>query len=119
MVLEVHTQQGYIRIGTGLRQMDGYMGDGRTFILGTEGYIEMRKIHDIAGRKSGNRLFLVNQQETKYYNCSNILYAYGEQLVNDVVPAQKPPCLQGPTASLPQSLALTAQQRAHKIMWGS
>jgi predicted dehydrogenase len=36
-------------------------GDGRTFILGTKGYIELRKTIDIAAQAvSGNHLFLVN-----------------------------------------------------------
>ncbi len=32
------------------------------FILGTEGYIELRKYIDIAGRPGGNHLFIVDQQ---------------------------------------------------------
>ncbi len=36
-------------------------GDGRTLILGTKGYIEMRKFIDVAAdRAEGNHLFLVN-----------------------------------------------------------
>lgn len=40
----------------------GTWGDGRTFILGTEGYIELRKYIDVAREKSGNHLYLVNGQ---------------------------------------------------------
>ena len=76
---------GYIRIDWFTPDGLDTWGDGRTFILGTEGYIEMRKYIDIAGREGGNHLFLVNQKETKYYNCSNVYMPYGEQLVNDVV----------------------------------
>ncbi|MFI3238153.1 MAG: Gfo/Idh/MocA family oxidoreductase [Lachnospiraceae bacterium] len=35
-------------------------GDGRTVILGTEGYIELRKYIDIAHSKAGDHLYLVN-----------------------------------------------------------
>ncbi|NNE78470.1 MAG: Gfo/Idh/MocA family oxidoreductase, partial [Pricia sp.] len=76
---------GYIRIDWFTPEGLGTWGDGRTFILGTEGYIEMRKYIDIAGREGGNHLFLVDQKETKYYNCNNVHMPYGEQLVSDVV----------------------------------
>ena len=37
-------------------------GDGRTLILGTEGYIELRKYVDVAREKEGNHLYLVNDE---------------------------------------------------------
>lgn len=41
---------------TGLRTW----GDGRSFILGTDGYIELRKYINIAEKKSSNHVYLVN-----------------------------------------------------------
>lgn len=76
---------GYIRIDWFTPEGLGTWGDGRTFLLGTEGYIEMRKYVDIAGREGGNHLFLVNQKETKYLDCKNVYLPYGEQIVNDVI----------------------------------
>ena len=38
----------------------GTWGDGRTFILGTEGYIELRKYIDVARQAEGDHLYLVN-----------------------------------------------------------
>ena len=76
---------GYIRIDWFTPEGLATWGDGRTFILGTDGYIEMRKYIDISGRSGENHLFLVNQQETKYYDCSKVHAPYGEQLVSDVV----------------------------------
>jgi predicted dehydrogenase len=38
----------------------GTWGDGRTFILGTEGYIELRKYIDVARQPEGDHLYLVN-----------------------------------------------------------
>ncbi len=35
-------------------------GDGRTLLLGTDGYIELRKYVDIAREREGNKLYLVN-----------------------------------------------------------
>lgn len=40
----------------------GTWGDGRTFILGTEGYIELRKYIDVARSPHGDHLYLVNGQ---------------------------------------------------------
>jgi len=37
-------------------------GDGRTFILGTKGYIELRKYINIATDTGGDQLFLVNEK---------------------------------------------------------
>jgi predicted dehydrogenase len=38
-------------------------GDGRTFVLGTEGYIELRKYIDVARPTGGDLLFLVNGEK--------------------------------------------------------
>lgn len=105
---------GYIRIDWFTPEGLGTWGDGRTFILGTEGYIEMRKYIDIAGREGGNHLFLVNQKETKYYDCSNVYMPYGEQLVSDVVNRTETAMTQN-HCFLATELALTAQDMAFQL----
>jgi predicted dehydrogenase len=45
-------------------------GDGRTFIIGTEGTIEIRKYVDIAREKNGNHVYLVNQDGEQHFNVS-------------------------------------------------
>jgi len=89
-------------------------GDGRVFILGTEGYIEMRKYIDIAGRKGENHLFLANHKETIYYDCSKVYLPYGEQLVSDVVNRTETAMPQD-HCFLATELALTAQKIARKL----
>jgi hypothetical protein len=37
-------------------------GDGRTFILGTEGYLELRKYLDVATSREGDCVFLVDRE---------------------------------------------------------
>lgn len=105
---------GYIRIDWFTPEGLPTWGDGRTFILGTEGYIEMRKYVDIAGREGGDHLFLVNQKEVKYYNCSQVYMPYGEQLVNDVVNRTETAMSQA-HCFLATELALTAQKMAYKL----
>lgn len=78
--------------GTGYLRVDWFTpdglqtwGDDRLTILGTDGYIEIRKNIDIAGREGSNHLFLVNQKETRYFNCSNNPLPYGQLLVDDII----------------------------------
>lgn len=46
----------------------GTWGDGRTIILGTKGYIEIRKYIDVARENSKDHLFLVNDDGEKYFH---------------------------------------------------
>ncbi|GGH76148.1 putative dehydrogenase [Pullulanibacillus pueri] len=48
----------------------GTWGDGRVTILGTEGYIEVRKYIDIARDPSGNHLYLVNKDGERHFELS-------------------------------------------------
>lgn len=105
---------GYIRIDWFTPDGLGTWGDGRTFILGTEGYIEMRKYIDIAGREGGNHLFLVNQKETKYFDCSNVYAPYGEHLVSDVVHRTETAMSQA-HCFLATELALKGQKMAYQL----
>lgn len=105
---------GYIRIDWFTPDGLNTWGDGRMFILGTEGYIELRKYADIAGREGGNHLFLVDRKETKYYNCNNVHMPYGEQLVSDVVNRTETAMTQD-HCFLATELALRAQKMAIKI----
>ncbi len=105
---------GYIRIDWFTPEGLPTWGDGRTFILGTEGYIEMRKYIDIAGREGGDHLFLVNQKEVKYYNCSQVHMPYGEQLVNDVVSRTETAMTQD-HCFLATELAIKAQEMAYQL----
>lgn len=76
---------GYIRVDWFTPDGLATWGDGRLTILGTEGYIEIRKNIDIAGRAGGSHLFLVDQKQTQYIDCANQELPYGRQLVSDVL----------------------------------
>ena len=114
MSVRSQNASGYIRIDWFTPDSLATWGDGRVFILGTEGYIEMRKYIDIAGRKGDNHLFLANHKETTYYDCSNVYLPYGEQLVSDVVNRTETAMTQE-HCFLATELALTAQKIARKI----
>ncbi len=75
---------GYVRLDWFTPAGLGTWGDGRLFILGTDGSIEARKYVDIAGRSGGEHLFLVNQARTEYVDCRNVQLKYGRQLIDDI-----------------------------------
>jgi predicted dehydrogenase len=105
---------GYIRVDwftpDGLKSW----GDGRLTILGTEGFIEIRKNVDIGGREGGNHLFLVNGKDTQYIDSSNTPLPYGQQLVDDVINRTETAMTQA-HCFLATELALKAQKMAQKI----
>ena len=76
---------GYVRLDWFTPDALGTWGDGRLFILGTDGYIEVRKYINVAVNKSGNNLFLVNKTEQRYIDCNNVVLPFGLQFVSDVV----------------------------------
>ncbi|WNQ13457.1 Gfo/Idh/MocA family oxidoreductase [Paenibacillus aurantius] len=59
-------------------------GDGRTFIVGTDGYIELRKYIDVARDKQGDQVYLVNQEGDKHFSVSGqVGYPFFGQLILD------------------------------------
>jgi predicted dehydrogenase len=62
-------------------------GDGRTFILGTEGYIELRKYVNIGtGDGSSNHVFLTNATGEFHYEVTGqVGYPYFGQLILDCI----------------------------------
>lgn len=64
----------------------GTWGDGRTIILGTEGYIELRKYIDIGRDQTGNHLYLVNQKGEQHMELSGkVGYPFFGQLILDCI----------------------------------
>jgi predicted dehydrogenase len=76
---------GYVRVDWFTPDGLSTWGDGRLTVLGTDGFIEIRKNVDIGGRAGGNHLFLVDQKETRYVDVTGQPLPYGEQLVDDVL----------------------------------
>ena len=60
-------------------------GDVRLFLVGTEGYIELRKNIDVAGREGESHLFLVNGDGARYVDCSDTEITYGKDLIADIL----------------------------------
>jgi predicted dehydrogenase len=105
---------GYIRVDWFTPDGLDTWGDGRLTILGTDGYIEIRKNVDIAGRPGGSHLFLVDQKETRYVDSQNQELPYGRQLVDDVLNRTETAMSQE-HCFLAMELALRAQAQARPL----
>ena len=105
---------GYVRVDWFTPDGLNTWGDGRLTILGTDGFMELRKNCDIGGREGGNHLFLVNQKETRYIDCKEVQLTFGEQLVNDVVNRTETAMSQA-HCFLATELALQSQKLAQKL----
>ncbi len=105
---------GYIRIDWFTPDGLSTWGDGRLTILGTDGYIEIRKNVDIAGRTGGSHLFLVDNKETRYMDCSKVEMPYGTQLIDDILNRTETAMTQA-HCFLATELALKAQKQAQKF----
>jgi len=114
MVLRSTKGTGYIRVDWYTPEGLPVWGDGRLFILGTEGYMELRKYCDVAGRPGGDHLFLCDQKGMRYIDCKNAELPYGPRLVYDVVHRTETAMPQAHTF-LAMELALRAEAQAQRL----
>jgi predicted dehydrogenase len=59
-------------------------GDGRLFLVGTEGTLEIRKNLDLEGRAGGDHMFVVSKRRTRYQDCSTLPVTYYRDFLHDV-----------------------------------
>jgi predicted dehydrogenase len=114
MILRGNGGNGYVRVDWYTPNGLESWGDGRLTILGTEGYIEIRKNVDIAGRSGGNHLFVVDQKGTEYINCDGGFLPSGQQLVSDILNRTETAMTQA-HCFLASELALTAEAQATRL----
>lgn len=90
-------------------------GDGRTVILGTKGYIELRKYVDIARQKTRDHLYIVNDDGEQHLELNGkVGFPFFGELILD--------CLNGTEKAMAQAhafkaaeLCLLAQQEAVRL----
>lgn len=114
MVLKGNGGTGYIRVDWFTPNSLKVFGDGRLTILGTEGYIELRKYVDIANREKGSNLYLVNNKEVSYIDCNDVVLPFGEQFVNDILNRTETAMTQE-HCFLAMELAIKAEKFAKKL----
>lgn len=113
IVLRSPQGNGYVRVDWYTPDALPNWGDGRLTILGTEGYIELRKYVDVAGRPGTDHLFLVNGTRCEYIDASNAPLRYFDNLAADVRDRSETAMPQA-HAFLVTELALKAQQVAEE-----
>jgi predicted dehydrogenase len=114
ILLRSERASGYIRVDWYTPDGLPTWGDGRCTILGTAGYIELRKYVDIAGREGADHLFLVDREATRHIDCRDAPLPYYERLIADVFARTE--------TAMPQAhcfkvceLALQAQTQAKRL----
>jgi len=105
---------GYIRVDWFTPAGLPTWGDTRLTILGTEGYIEIRKNTDLAGRPGADHLFIADAKGVRYIDCSTVELTYGRQIVDDVLNRTETAMSQA-HCFLATELALRAQHQAHML----
>ncbi len=114
LILRSNQGVGYIRVDWFTPQGLGMWGDGRLTIIGTDGYIELRKYIDLAGRPGGDHLFLVDQKGIRYFDCSQHDLPYGRQLIADILNRTETAMPQA-HVFLASQLTLEAQAQAQRL----
>jgi hypothetical protein len=85
LVLATPSVRGYIRLDWFTPDGLPTWGDGRFFVVGTEGTLELRKNLDIEGRKGTDHMFVANRTTTRYVDCSGLPVTYYRHFLSDIV----------------------------------
>jgi predicted dehydrogenase len=91
-------------------------GDGRTVILGTKGYIELRKYLDVARDKTGDHVFIVDDQGERHVNVAGqVGFRFFGELILDCLNRTEKAMTQA-HAFKSAEICLKAQLAARKIV---
>jgi predicted dehydrogenase len=114
MVIGAGRASGYVRVDWFTPDGLSTWGDGRLFVTGTTGSIELRKYVDVAGRPGKDHLFLVDARGARHIDCSDAALPYYANLRRDIA--------QRTETAMPQAhcykvceLALAAQASARPV----
>ena len=118
VVLRGDQGAGYIRVDWFTPDGLDAWGDGRLTILGTDGFIEVRKNTDIAGKGPGSYLFMADQKGMREIDCSRVALPYGPAIVNDVLERTESAMSQA-HCYLATELMLVAQEQAARVNFGA
>jgi predicted dehydrogenase len=84
MLLHGDGGEGFVRVDWYTPDALPTWGDGRLFVLGTCGTIELRKYVDVAGRPGTDHLLLVNEAVCEHHDASSAGTPYFARLAADV-----------------------------------
>jgi predicted dehydrogenase len=75
---------GWFRVDWYTPSSLGVPGDIRLFLLGTDGYMEMRKYADPAGRPAGEHLLVVNRDGPRFVEVQDVPLRFASRFLDDV-----------------------------------
>ena len=81
ITLRTPSVRGYCRVDWFTPDGLPTWGDGRLFLIGTEGTLELRKNLDIGGRPGSNHMFVAGKDRTRYLDCSLLPVSYYRDVV--------------------------------------
>ncbi|HEX2910717.1 MAG TPA: Gfo/Idh/MocA family oxidoreductase [Chloroflexia bacterium] len=113
-VLRGENCSGYVRVDWFTPGGLPSFGDTRLTVIGTKGYIEVRKNLDIGGRAGANHLFLIDDKGIHYQNCEGIETPFARQLLDDIRNRTETAMTQE-HCFLASELALQAQAKASRL----
>ncbi len=106
---------GYFRVDWLTPNGLGTWGDGRTLILGTEGYIELRKYIDVGREPEGDQLYLVNGEGERHMKLNGkVGFPYFGALILDILNGTENAMTQEHTFKAAE-LSLIAQRDAVRV----
>jgi predicted dehydrogenase len=111
LVLSTPSVRGYVRLDWFTPDGLPTWGDGRLFVVGTEGTLELRKNLDIEGRDGTDHMFVANRSATRYVDCSKLPVTYYRNFLRDIAERTETAMPQRLTFNVCR-LALQAQEQA-------
>jgi len=106
---------GYLRVDWFTPDGLTTWGDGRTFILGTEGYIELRKYIDLAREDRGDHVLVVDAKGARHFNVAGTVgFPFFGELVLDCL-ARTEKAMTQAHAFKAAELCLLAQSAARRL----
>ena len=104
---------GYIRVDWFTPDGLPTWGDGRLFLLGTEGTIELRKYLDIGGREGSDHVFISDRHGVRHIDASAEKLTYFAAFLDDVRQRSSTAMPDGHALNVTR-LAIVAQQTARR-----
>ena len=84
IVLSTPSVRGYCRVDWFTPDGLPTWGDGRLFLVGTEGTLELRKNLDIEGRPGTDHMYVAGRDRTRHVDCSALPVSYFRDFVTAV-----------------------------------
>lgn len=114
MLLRAGGASGFVRVDWYTPDGLPTWGDGRLFILGTEGFIELRKYLDISGREGADHVLISDRDGTRHIDASGEPLTYFGRFLADVRDRTSTAMAEGHALNVTR-LAIAAQEMAVRI----